>query len=211
MMEESIQAMFFSTPRLKSYSSCIQHEDNFALIARISPKIGILEIVIRNKINIILSEKNRHWWLELSPEIKIKGDIKQLDSLVSKQSMGFWVKVVEYFKIYDQIFSVDFLDCLDFKKYNEKNKNRFSDRAPLRNYQKATLILQLLHTLRNRTFHFENLYKHTPKGDPRLSAKIKNKKNQELYTALHPDKILLFLNDLLESFHPKLASYAEKI
>ncbi|WP_233704396.1 hypothetical protein [Helicobacter cynogastricus] len=113
-------------------------------------------------------------------DIEVLGGIStHKDALISKQSMGFWLKVVEYFRIYDQIFNPSFLDDLDFKKYYRKNKNRFShtdhilrENAHPRRYEKADLLLQLLRNLRNRAFHFENLYKCTPKGDPRLTAKI---------------------------------------
>ncbi|WP_233710948.1 hypothetical protein [Helicobacter salomonis] len=228
-MTEDTQERFFSTQRLKGYASLQEHEANFTLIASISHKIGILEVVIRNQIDSVLLDKKGDWWQHLPPNIHITGDPTYKEDLVSKQSLGFWLKVVEHFQIYDQLFDLDFLDRLNFKKYCPKNKNRFGNKtsskprkkAHLKRYEKADLILQLLHTLRNRAFHFENLYKYTPKGYPRLSVKITDdkhhKKNQalqlekpqELYIALQPDKILLFLNDLLESFNPELANYAE--
>ncbi|BEG57261.1 CAAX protease [Helicobacter sp. NHP21005] len=208
-MELSELENLFSLQRLEGYATLHDHENNFALIAAISHKIGILEVIIRNKIDFLLSQRDKNWWQHLPAEIHIVGDVAHTNTLVSKQSLGFWIKVVEHFKIHNQIFSLDFLHCIDFKRYCHKNKNRFNNTKDLRNYQKATIILRLLHTLRNRAFHFENLYKYTPKGYPRLNTKI-GKNNQELYIALQPDRIPVFLNDLLESFHPELVRYADK-
>ncbi|BCZ19996.1 hypothetical protein NHP190012_16380 (plasmid) [Helicobacter sp. NHP19-012] len=185
--------------------------------------------MIRNQIDSVLLEQVGAWWQHLPKSIQINGDLAHQDGLISKQSMGFWLKVVEHFKIYDKVFALDFLDHLDFKRYFHKNRNRFGTKtnlahrknAHLKRHEKADLLLQLLRTLRNRAFHFENLYKYTPKGDPRLNAKILEDKHtayptpakqtlkpQELYIALQPDKIALFLEDLLGSFAPELVSYA---
>ncbi|WP_104629672.1 hypothetical protein [Helicobacter bizzozeronii] len=227
-MTQSAQEKLFSAKRLGGYASLAEHEANFTLIRHISYKIGILEVVIRNQIDSVLLEKEGDWWQCLPASIHINGDLTCQEGLISKQSMGFWLKVVEHFKIYDKVFNLDFLDRLDFKRYYPKNKNRFSHtnhilrkNAHLKRHEKADLLLQLLRTLRNRAFHFENLYKYTPKGDPRLSVKItadkhtdkpnqteQKEKPQELYIALHPDKIVLFLEDLLGSFAPELVSYA---
>ncbi|WP_286348941.1 hypothetical protein [Helicobacter felistomachi] len=108
----------------------------------------------------MLLEKRGDWWQHLPPNIHTTGDPTYKESLVSKQSMGFWLKVVECFKIYDKLFDLDFLDRLNFKRYCLKNKNRFGNRtslkprkkAHLKRYEKADLILQLLHALRNRAF-----------------------------------------------------------
>ncbi|WP_104759584.1 hypothetical protein [Helicobacter bizzozeronii] len=227
-MEEIVCIALFSKPRLESYANLAEHEANFALIARISHKIGILEVIIRNQINsVILRQNEENWWLHLPKEINVIGDFTTMSPtvLISKQSMGFWIEVVKHFKVHNQIFNPSFLDCLDFKRYYHKNKNRFNNTKCLRHYQKTTIILKLLHTLRNRAFHFENLYKYTDKGYPRLNTKIsgkpithinssrkvlKSKNLQELYIALQPEKIPLFLNDLLESFNPELVNYAEQ-
>ncbi|WP_104695981.1 hypothetical protein [Helicobacter salomonis] len=233
-MTQSTQEKLFSAKRLGGYASLAEHEANFTLIRHISHKIGILEVVIRNQIDSVLLEKVGDWWQLLPKDIEVLGGIStHKDALISKQSMGFWPKVVEHFKIYDKVFNLDFLDRLDFKRYYPKNKNRFGTKthlahrknAHLKRHEKSDLLLQLLRKLRNRAFHFENLYKCSPKGYPRLNANIadnkheshpENQKQQEkpqaepqyLYVGLHPDKIVLFLEDLLGSFAPELVSYA---
>lgn len=201
----------FSKNRLSGYTNAQEHEDNLRLIASIAHKIGILEIIIRNKIDSCLLKSNTNWLENLPKDVKLEGDLKKQsrDKIVSIQSIGFWVKVVEHYKIHNQILDIAFLDNLDFKKYFEKNKNRFSREANLRAYHKAEAILLLLHLIRNRAFHFENLYKIVGNGYPRLNVKINNKRKESIYIAIHPNKIKDFLDDLLASFDENLVCYGE--
>ncbi|WP_147290517.1 hypothetical protein [Helicobacter cinaedi] len=67
-------------------------------------------------------------------------------------------------------------------------------------------MLKLLHLLRNRAFHFENLYKMNKNG-PRLSVTIHNSKNEKLIFSLEPTKVNLFLDDMLMSFDRELLNY----
>ena len=71
----------------------------------------------------------------------------------------------------------------------------FKNGSQLRRYQKAGLILHLLRNLRNRAFHFENLYKLNIDNQPRLSAKLYKPK---FVINLETDKIQVFLNDLID-------------
>lgn len=92
-----------------------------------------------------------------------------------------------------------FLDNLDFKRYYANNANRFKDKANLQNYQKANLLIHLLHNLRNRAFHFENLYKLNNSNQPRLNACIENNhKTTICIINLETAKIQVFLNDLID-------------
>lgn len=209
--KNSLQLKLFSSARLNGYASPQEHEDNLRLIASIAHKIGVIEIILRNKIDSCLLESNINWLENLPKKIKLEGDLKKQnrDKIVSIQSIGFWRKIVEYHRIHNQIFDIAFLDNLDFKKYFEKNKNRFSREANLRAYHKAEVILLLLHLIRNRAFHFENLYKITEKGYPRLNVKINNKRKESIYIAIHPSKIKDFLDDLLASFDENLVCYGE--
>ncbi|MGX2981640.1 hypothetical protein [Helicobacter sp. 23-1045] len=202
----------FSQARLDDYANLAQHEANLALIGRISHKIGILEIILRNKIDNIIQRQNPQW-LELLPnDLELKNP-KELDSardkVVSSQSLGFWVRVVEHYKIHNRVFDALFLDNLNLKKYYIKNKNRFKPNVCLKKYHKVSVILQLFRLIRNRAFHFENLYKMNKKG-PRLSVKIYNKYNESLIVSIQPNKIMDFLNDLIASFDKDLIYYAEK-
>lgn len=195
---ESRLNALFSKGRISSYDSINQHFDNFELIAQISKNLGIAEVLLRNKIDCVMCGLDSAQLDNLPQNIKLDKPKNELnpthDKLVSIQTLGFWLKVVEYYRIHNQVFSKEFLDNLDFKRYYAKNANRFKNKANLQNYQKVSLLLNLLHNLRNRAFHFENLYKLNNDNKPRLSAKLHKSK---IIINLEVTKIQIFLNDLI--------------
>ena len=214
-MSDDAQLELFSQGRLEGYADTQEHEDNLFLISQIAHKIGILEIVIRNQFDILLSARDKDWIRKLPKELlpcdveKYNHDLEKYnnDELVSKQTMGFWVKVAYYYQIDDKIFEIKSLDDI-FTKYFSEHKH-FKNTNKFRRIQKARAILELLRLIRNRAFHFENLYKFTKNNYPRLNAAIINNKGKKNYIAVQPDRIKDFLNDLLASFHPDLTDYAE--
>ena len=204
---EQIQRLF-SKERLQSYENQEQHFANFFLIGNIAPAIGMLEVILRNRIDEVLSKIDSQWLYKEAPRnIGLKIDTKHTDAhqIISHQSLGFWLKIVEYYRIHNRIFAKDFLDCYTFKDYYHQNKKRFKSGTKLQNYQKVTLILRLFINLRNRVFHFENLYKLNADKKPRLSAFITNAHNEKFIVNLEPDKIMQFLYDLLKYFDTTLA------
>lgn len=48
-LEDSLQFQLFSQTRLRGYTNTQEHEENLALIASITYKMGVLEIILRNK------------------------------------------------------------------------------------------------------------------------------------------------------------------
>lgn len=205
--------ILFSATRLDDYTNAREHEANLALIGNISHKIGILEIVLRNRIDTLMTNaQSQDWLLSLPRELEPKGEFQthKRDKFISTQSLGFWVRLVEIYKIHNAIFHKDFLENLDFKKYYFKNKNRFNRDMHFTNYYKVSAILQLFRLIRNRAFHFENLYKTNEKG-PRLSVKIYNQYGDFAIFSIHPSKIMDFLNDLIASFDKRLITYGENV
>ena len=89
-LQDSIQQELFSKNRLQGYADTQEHEQNLYLIAQITHKIGILEIIIRNKIDSLLTSHNPHW-LEATD---FKDDLQKhtRDAIISRQSLGFWLK-----------------------------------------------------------------------------------------------------------------------
>ena len=197
----------YSSPRIDSYSSIDEHEANFEMLGRIAPKLAKIEIIIRNRIDRKMCEKNRYWMFDLADSIRLdddKGRIKEHDILVSRQSFGFWIRVVEYYKIHSCAFDKEFLDGFSFKKYYEKNKERLN-KIPLSNYQKAYGILLLTKSIRNRAFHFENLLKLRALGVPRLSVRVDFSKEKFYYFNIKPNMIIQYLDDILQSFDKELS------
>ena len=192
----------FSHERISSYDNINQHFENFALIGSIAENIGIAEVLLRNKIDSVMSAMDSKW-LDNIPVGDIKLELPKepnpsRDKIISIQSLGFWVKVAEHYKIESKLFDKAFLDNLDFKRYYAKNTNYFKDSSCLRYYYKANLLLHLLRNLRNRAFHFENLYKLNSQNKPRLIASIKNNKHSICVINLETAKIQVFLNDLID-------------
>ena len=198
---ESRLNALFSKGRISSYDNTKQHFDNFDLIAQISENLGIAEVLLRNKVDFIMRRLDSAWLNNLPSAIKL--DIPKNepnpthDKLVSFQTLGFWLKVVEYYRIHNQIFSKEFLDNLDFKRYYAKNANHLKNGSNLRRYYKVNLLLHLLRNLRNRAFHFENLYRLNNDNKPRLSAKFDDN-NPKIVINLEATKIQTFLNDLID-------------
>lgn len=191
----------FSKERISSYESVPQHFDNLALIGAISENLGIAEILLRNKIDFIMSQNARFggalWLDNLPTELETHID-KSLSKhkIISTQSLGFWLKVIDAHKIHSLVFSYEFLEHLNFKRYYERNANRFKNGTRLRRYHKASLLLYLLRNLRNRAFHFENLYKYNENNQPRLNACIRQG-NAICIINLETSKIQVFLGDLI--------------
>lgn len=204
----------FSATRLNDYTDTHEHEANLALIGNISHKIGILEIVLRNRIDSLMTNaQSQDWILSLPRELESKGDFQahKRDKFISTQSLGFWVRLVENYKIHNKIFGEEFLDNFDFTKYYAKNKRTFkSKHNRVLRHHKVSAILQLFRLIRNRAFHFENLYKMNEKG-PRLSVKIYNQYGEFAIFSIHPSKIIDFLNDLIASFDTRLVTYGENV
>lgn len=195
----------FSQARIDSYSSIDEHEANFEMLGRIAPKLARIEIIIRNRIDRKMCEQNQCWMLDLPDSIKLDDDdgkIKDHDILVSRQTFGFWIKVVECYKIHSCAFNKIFLKNLSFKKYYKKNIDRVGKNIST-NYQKADVLLLILRAIRNRAFHFENLLKRDMNNKPRLGAKA-TFPSGFIFVTIEPNKINTLLDDVLCSFDEEL-------
>ncbi|TLE11541.1 hypothetical protein [Helicobacter bilis] len=187
MIDKEIYQRLFSQKRLDIYADLKEHLDNFKLINSIAAKMGLIEIVLRNSIDYMVSINDNEWILKSLLNTKLAHH-----QALSQQSLGFWLRVVDFYKIHNQLFTNKFLKSLDFKRYFMGNRNK-----GLRDYQKVSLLLLLFKNLRNRAFHFENLYKLNNDNKPRLSASIQNKNNQKMIINLATENIEIFLDDIL--------------
>lgn len=179
-MEQERLIELFSAKRLSSYKSEGEHRDNFILMQILSPKLGILEIITRNKIAKILNIKD--------------------DDFISKQSLGHWVKKMNKTKIHNQIID---LNSIDFRRYSKFNIN-----TKLRNYQEISVAYMLLKLIRNQAFHFKILYKLNKSRTPRASTcqvfgKIR------VIIGVDPNMIETFINDLLACFGDDARRYLQ--
>ncbi|BEK04591.1 hypothetical protein B10642_18110 (plasmid) [Campylobacter jejuni] len=68
----------FSQIRLSSYNNdIVKHYDNLKCVGKITPKLATLEIILRNKLDNKLSEKDNDW-IKNSNDEKIKNPKKKL-------------------------------------------------------------------------------------------------------------------------------------
>ncbi|WP_340136948.1 hypothetical protein [Helicobacter pylori] len=99
------------------------------------------------------------------------------------------------------------LKRINFKSYYPNNKNALfinNKKNPLSGASKVHIALNLLWTIRNRAYHWENLLKIQPNNRPRIttpfSGKTKNiPMDRILVIGVEPNKITLFLDDLIKS------------
>ncbi|WQR93359.1 hypothetical protein KVE67_07285 [Helicobacter pylori] len=73
----------------------------------------------------------------------------------------------------------------------------------LYDYIKAYIALNLLWTIRNRAYHWENLLKIKPNNRPRITTSFKLSGGGKIHTSIEPNKIVLFLDDLIKSIGNK--------
>lgn len=181
---------FFSSKRLNSYKNEQQHIDNFLLMQSIAPKLGILEIATRNLTFEALKDNQKLEVLKKYQDNRTPLD----DIFVSKQTFGFWAKIIDEAKVHNKIVNLEILDFRKYSKFNRKEK--------LLNYQKVKIAYDLLVKIRNRAFHFENIYKLNDNKTPRISSRV-----GKTLVGIEPQMIEIFINDVLACFDAELPEY----
>ncbi|EAK6701016.1 hypothetical protein E5009_08435, partial [Campylobacter jejuni] len=215
--EQTDLEYLFSKERLESYNNIYEHFDNLKMIASITTKIAILELVLRNLLDKHMKEKDLEWLRNYNEEnikqkiIKLQNkEILDNNQLISRISLGDVIFIIKLEHLEAKIINSS---NINFKKYyahnkeyyfhyvnNKKYKNSFS------NIEKANTVLNLLLTIRNRSFHWENLYKTKITNQKALAPRITTK-SHNTFIGVMPNKINAFLSDLIESFEKDLNSY----
>ncbi|MGL2348094.1 hypothetical protein ACOWKS_05665 [Helicobacter pylori] len=99
------------------------------------------------------------------------------------------------------------LKRINFKSYYPNNKNALfinNKKNPLSGASKVHIALNLLWTIRNRAYHWENLLKIQPNKRPQITTPFSGKTenipmDKILVIGVEPNKITLFLDDLIKS------------
>ncbi|EJC36192.1 hypothetical protein HPHPP28B_1121 [Helicobacter pylori Hp P-28b] len=203
--------LILSKDRLDTYDSLEQYKENLKFISFITPKISNLEIYLRNALDHCLTQMKESDWVfnesALTPLIKeLKEKKKEITHslILSKMSLGAVVRLIFLYKLEGIILD---LRAYRFRAYYHENKDTLLIKGKKRllyNYIKAHIALNLLWTIRNRTYHWENLLKIQPNKRPRIttsfSGKTKNiPMDRILVIGIEPNKITLFLDDLIKS------------
>ncbi len=203
--------LILSKDRLDTYDSLEQYKENLKLISFITPKISNLEIYLRNALDYCLTQMKGSEWVfnensltDLINEQKEKKKEITHSLILSKMSLGAVVRLIFCYKLEGIILD---LRAYRFRAYYHENKDTLLIKGKKRllyNYIKAHIALNLLWTIRNRAYHWENLLKIQPNKRPRIttpfSGKTKNiPMDRILVIGIEPNKITLFLDDLIKS------------
>ncbi|WQY69767.1 CAAX protease [Helicobacter pylori] len=207
--------LILSKERLIAYDSLEQYKENLKLIASITPKISNLEIYLRNALDHCLTQIKGSDWVfnesTLTPLIKeLKEKKKEITHslILSKMSLGAVVRLIFCYKLEGVILD---LRAYRLRAYYHENKDTLlikNRKQNLSNYAKAHIALNLLWTIRNRAYHWENLLKIQPNKRPRITTPFNGKTenipmDKILVIGVEPNKITLFLDDLIKSIGNK--------
>ncbi|MFP6097697.1 CAAX protease [Helicobacter pylori] len=207
--------LILSKDRLAAYDSLEQYKENLKLIASITPKISNLEIYLRNALDYCLTQMKGSEWVfnenSLTPLIKeLKEKKKEITHslILSKMSLGAVIRLIFCYKLEGVILD---LRAYRFRAYYHENKDTLLIKGKKRllyNYIKAHIALNLLWTIRNRAYHWENLLKIQPNNRPRIATPFNGETenipmDKILVIGIEPNKITLFLDDLIKSIRNK--------
>ncbi|MFP6279279.1 CAAX protease [Helicobacter pylori] len=207
--------LILSKDRLDTYNSLEQYKENLKLIASITPKISNLEIYLRNALDYCLTQMKGSEWVfnesALTPLIKeLKEKKKEITHslILSKMSLGAVIRLIFCYKLEGVILD---LRAYRFRAYYHENKDTLLIKGKKRllyNYIKAHIALNLLWTIRNRAYHWENLLKIQPNNRPRIATPFSGETenipmDRILVIGIEPNKITLFLDDLIKSIRNK--------
>ncbi|RKV60911.1 CAAX protease [Helicobacter pylori] len=207
--------LILSKERLDAYDSLEQYKENLKLIASITPKISNLEIYLRNALDYCLTQIKGSEWVfnesALTPLIKeLKEKKKEITHslILSKMSLGAVVRLIFCYTLEGVVLD---LRAYRFRTYYHENKDTLlikNRKQNLSNYAKAHIALNLLWTIRNRAYHWENLLKIQPDKRPRITTSFSGKTenipmDKILVIGVEPNKITLFLDDLIKSIGNK--------
>ncbi|WRC12041.1 CAAX protease [Helicobacter pylori] len=207
--------LILSKDRLAAYDSLEQYKENLKLISFITPKISNLEIYLRNALDYCLTQIKGNEWVfnenSLTPLIEeLKEKKKEITHslILSKMSLGAVVRLIFCYKLEGVVLD---LRAYRFRAYYHENKDTLlikNRKQNLSNYAKAHIALNLLWTIRNRAYHWENLLKIQPNKRPRIATPFNGKTeniptDKILVIGIEPNKITLFLDDLIKSIGNK--------
>ncbi len=207
--------LILSRERLDTYDSLEQYRENLKLISFITPKISNLEIYLRNALDHCLTQIKGSDWVfnensltDLIKELKEKKKEITHSLILSKMSLGAVIRLIFCYKLEGVVLD---LRAYRFRAYYHENKDTLlikNRKQNLSNYAKAHIALNLLWTIRNRAYHWENLLKIQPNKRPRIATPFNGKTeniptDKILVIGIEPNKITLFLDDLIKSIGNK--------
>ncbi len=179
-----------------------------------TPKISNLEIYLRNALDYCLTQnKGSEWVLNENSLIPLINELKEKKKeishslFLSKMSLGAVIKLIFFYKLESSVLD---LQQWSFKKYYKDNRDVLLIRGKkqgLYNYVKVHIALNLLWTIRNRAYHWENLLKLRANNRPRITTRfireLEKPTSKSFNFGIMPNKIVSFLDDLIKSIGNK--------
>lgn len=199
-----------SAKRLESYNNSVEeHSKNLELISKLTPDIAMIEISIRNIVDFYITQKYGTDWIANSSNEKIISERENISSrlkqgapltheqYLSNFSLGKIIHLAKDNFLEQKIFSD--LSKFNFKDFATSNRNFYfynNNKNNFTNYEKSEIILSLLLTIRNRSYHWENLLKtrrskNNNDNFPRITHRL-----HETNIGIMPDKIEIFLKSV---------------
>ncbi len=206
--------LILSEERLAAYDNLEQYKENLKLISFITPKISSLEIYLRNALDYCLTQIKGSDWVfsensltNLINEQKEKKKEITHSLILSKMSLGAVIKLIFCYKLEGVVRD---LRAYRFRAYYHENKDTLlikNRKQNLSNYAKAHIALNLLWTIRNRAYHWENLLKLRANNRPRITTRfireLEKPTSKSFNFGIMPNKIVSFLDDLIKSIGNK--------
>ncbi|ANE36596.1 hypothetical protein CIG11343_1635 [Campylobacter iguaniorum] len=204
-----------SHERLNSYNNIQEHFYNLKFISTLTPNLATLEISLRNIIDHELSKTNQNWLFNFQNEniqekiTKLQNKKQNLTShqILSRLNLGNIIEIIKDQKIQNKILDLSHINFIDYSKSNRMFGYVNYKKIDFSNIDKVNIVLSLLQNIRNRSYHWENLLKtriNNNKEFPRLTTKY-NSTN----VGIDPNKIKLFLDDLIISINKDLKKYCD--
>ncbi len=145
--------------------------------------------------------------IPLIEELKDKKKEITHSLVLSKMSLEAVIKLIFFYKL--ERIALD-LRAYRFRAYYHENKDTLLIKGKKRllyNYIKAHIALNLLWTIRNRAYHWENLLKIQPNKRPRITTRfireLEKPTSKSFNFGIMPNKIVSFLDDLIKSIGNK--------
>lgn len=195
--------LILSKERLSGYDNDLQkHNENLALAMEVGKRVSILEIYLRNKLDYCLKQMIGEDWIKREKSLSLitLKSHKNIDELTQNQILSTLMlgEVVDLIRAYEIEAMMFDLKGIKFKKYHWSNRNFFytqKSKMPFSNLDKNIIVFNLLRTIRNRAFHWENLLK-TREIKGIVFPRITHRENGTMIGVM-PERILMFLDDLI--------------
>lgn len=143
----------FSSTRLGSYPSLGSHFENIVFIQKITPKLLLIELMLRNSIDTMMQEHfgNKDWFTHIltQEELEDKANLTH-DQIISRLSFGTWTLCLRSITPSNIQSSFINLEAINLEQYATKYQK-------MSIFTQTKLVFEIVRKIRNRAFHIERI------------------------------------------------------